>query len=110
MARRLQMFPNIAHDIVGDAFFAECFVIALLISQPADLERHIEPHGDRTCSMLADQLDRVGAVLAQVMRGVEDDGSIGLQEIARAAFDFGEDCIAVEWIATARSKVDPNLI
>ncbi len=44
------------------------------------------------------------------MRGVEDDGSIGLQMSAGAAFHFGKDRIPIVRILSAGLKLGAHLI
>ena len=45
--------------------------------------------------MLMRQIDRIRAIPPLIMGRVEDDGSIGLQISAGAAFHFGKDCITI---------------
>jgi hypothetical protein len=114
-ARRIEVGGHVADDAIGHALLAKPIAGAPAIALQGGCEGGIEPDGDTGYSKLMRQIDRVGAIPPLIVGGVEDDGSIGLQMSAGAAFYFGKDGITImrilklgaHFIRSDDDRIDP---
>jgi len=89
------MRGHLADDVVGYTLFAKPIACAPPIAPQHFSEGCIEPDGDTRHLQLMREIDRIAAIAMLKVGGVEDDGSIGLEMRAGAAFHFGKHRITI---------------
>ena len=97
-------------DVIGHTLFAKPIACAPPIALQGFSEGCIEPDGYAEYMQLMREIDRVCAIAALIVRGVEDDGSIGLQLRATSANTASPSCGSSPCACnSARTSSDPTM-
>ncbi len=104
------MGVELVDDPLGNDGLAKPIALSPAIAFERCTKRHVEPDRHARHALFSRQIHCIVAIASQRVGRVEDDGPIGLEMSAGALFNFREDNVAIEWIASIGAKIVAHLI